>query len=155
VIEDHPHNAASSRAARSPGRRHGVQCGSGDCRLRRLLQPEGLEQPGWAAILVLAAAVVYGVALWRAPSWMHATTSQDRYNARVLVTSVGGAIVVGAGLLYTARKAAGLAHAETQFLAKRLALRSLAEGRNLLFAISMASRSARSPGSAPAPPATP
>jgi len=60
---------------------------------------------GWtlAAILALAAATIYGVALWRAPGWMHATTAQDRYNARVLVISVGGAIVVGTGLLYTAR----------------------------------------------------
>jgi hypothetical protein len=60
---------------------------------------------GWtlAAILGLVAAAVYGVALWRAPGWMHATTAQDRYNARVLVISVGGAIVVGTGLLYTAR----------------------------------------------------
>ena len=60
---------------------------------------------GWtpAAILALAAVVAYGVALWRAPGWMHATTAQDRYNARVLVISVGGAIVVGTGLLYTAR----------------------------------------------------
>jgi hypothetical protein len=60
---------------------------------------------GWtlAAILTLVAVAAYGVALWRAPSWMHATTAQDRYNARVLVISVGGAIVVGAGLLYTAR----------------------------------------------------
>jgi uncharacterized protein YjbI with pentapeptide repeats len=60
---------------------------------------------GWtfAAIAALAAATVYGVALWRAPGWMHATTAQDRYNARVLVISVGGAIVVGTGLLYTAR----------------------------------------------------
>jgi uncharacterized protein YjbI with pentapeptide repeats len=60
---------------------------------------------GWtvAAILALAAATAYGVALWNVPEWMHATTPQDRYNARVLVVSVGGAIVVGAGLLYTAR----------------------------------------------------
>jgi hypothetical protein len=60
---------------------------------------------GWslAAVLTLTAAAVYGVALWRAPGWMHATTAQDRYNARVLVISVGGAIVVGTGLLYTAR----------------------------------------------------
>ena len=43
------------------------------------------------------------MALWRAPGWMHATTAQDRYDARVLVISVGGAIVVGTGLLYTAR----------------------------------------------------
>jgi hypothetical protein len=34
---------------------------------------------------------------------MHATTAQAAYNARVLVISVGGAIVVGTGLLYTAR----------------------------------------------------
>jgi pentapeptide repeat protein len=60
---------------------------------------------GWtlAAILALAAAAVYGLALWRAPDWMHGTTPQDRYNARVLVISIGGAIVVGTGLLYTAR----------------------------------------------------
>ena len=54
-------------------------------------------------ILGLAAAAAYGVALWRAPGWMHATTAQAAYNARVLVISVGGAIVVGTGLLYTAR----------------------------------------------------
>lgn len=36
--------------------------------------------------------------------------------------------------------AADLAHAEAQFVAKRLALRALADGRNLLFDISMASR---------------
>ena len=60
---------------------------------------------GWtlAAIVALAAATVYGLALWQAPGWMHATTPQDRYNARVLVISVGGAIVVATGLLYTAR----------------------------------------------------
>jgi Pentapeptide repeats (8 copies) len=60
---------------------------------------------GWAlaGILGLAAATAYGVALWRAPGWEHATTAQDRYNARVLVISIGGAIVVGTGLLYTAR----------------------------------------------------
>jgi uncharacterized protein YjbI with pentapeptide repeats len=60
---------------------------------------------GWAvaAILALAAATAYGVALWKAPGWVHASKPQDRYNARVLVISVGGALVVGAGLLYTAR----------------------------------------------------
>src|SRR5690348_4398933 len=60
---------------------------------------------GWtlAAILALAGATAYGLALWRAPGWMHATTPQEGYNARVLVISIGGAIVVGAGLLYTAR----------------------------------------------------
>src|SRR5262245_54791635 len=60
---------------------------------------------GWtlAVIVGLAAAAAYGVALWKAPDWMHATASQARYNARVLVISVGGAIVVGTGLLYTAR----------------------------------------------------
>jgi hypothetical protein len=50
----------------------------------------------------LAAVAAYGAALWRAPGWMHATTAQDRYNARVLVISIGGAIVVLTGLLYTA-----------------------------------------------------
>jgi hypothetical protein len=44
----------------------------------------------------------YGVALWRVPGWMHVTKPQDRYNARLLVVSVGGAIVVLTGLLYTA-----------------------------------------------------
>jgi hypothetical protein len=60
---------------------------------------------GWtlAAIVALAAAAAYSRALWRAPGWTHATTAQDRYNARVLVISVGGAIVIGTGLLYTAR----------------------------------------------------
>jgi hypothetical protein len=59
---------------------------------------------GWtlAAVLALAGATAYGLALWRAPGWMHATTPQEGYNARVLVISIGGAIV-GAGLLYTAR----------------------------------------------------
>jgi hypothetical protein len=60
---------------------------------------------GWtlAILLGLAAVAAYGLALWRAPDWVHAAKPQDRYNARVLVISVGGAIVVGAGLLYTAR----------------------------------------------------
>jgi hypothetical protein len=60
---------------------------------------------GWtlAAILALAALAAYGVALRRAPDWMHAITAQDRYNTRVLVISAGGAIVVGTGLAYTAR----------------------------------------------------
>jgi hypothetical protein len=60
---------------------------------------------GWAvaAVLALAAATAYGVGLWKAPGRMHATTAQDRYSARVLVISVGGAVVVGTGLLYTAR----------------------------------------------------
>src|SRR5262249_15151543 len=59
---------------------------------------------GWvlAGFRGLAAVAAYGVALWRAPGWMHATTAQAAYNARVLVISVGGAIVVLTGLLYTA-----------------------------------------------------
>jgi hypothetical protein len=63
------------------------------------------RRAGWAiaGIVGLAGVVAYGVALWRAPGWMHAPTPQDRYNARVLVISVGGAIVVLVGLLYTAR----------------------------------------------------
>jgi hypothetical protein len=76
--------------------------------LRRLVigaRSRPVRFAGWAvaAILAVAAATAYGVALWRAPVWMHATTPQDRYNARVLVISVGGALVVGTGLLYTAR----------------------------------------------------
>jgi hypothetical protein len=60
---------------------------------------------GWvlATILALAAVIAYGVALWRASGWMHAATPKARYNPRVLVISVGGAVVVGTGLLYTAR----------------------------------------------------
>src|SRR5262249_28030597 len=60
---------------------------------------------GWtlAAILALAAAAAYGLAPWRAAGGMHATTPPVRYTARVLVISVGGAVIVGTGLLYTAR----------------------------------------------------
>jgi hypothetical protein len=60
------------------------------------------QRAGWALAGILGLAVVV-VALWRAPEWMHAIKPQDRYNARVLVISVGGAIVVLTGLLYTAR----------------------------------------------------
>jgi uncharacterized protein YjbI with pentapeptide repeats len=60
---------------------------------------------GWTLVVILGlvAAAAYAVALWRAPGWEHATTAQDRYDARLLVISVGGAIVVLTGLLYTAR----------------------------------------------------
>jgi hypothetical protein len=56
-----------------------------------------------ATVFVVVGAAAYGLALWRVPSWMHARSSQDRYDARLLVVSVGGAVVVGLGLLYTAR----------------------------------------------------
>jgi hypothetical protein len=55
------------------------------------------------AIFVALGAAAYGLALWRVPLWMHARGSQGRYDARVLVVSVGGGVVVGLGLLYTAR----------------------------------------------------
>jgi hypothetical protein len=51
----------------------------------------------------IAGAVLYGLALWKIPDSMHLHGAQDRYNARILVVSVGGAVVVGIGLLYTAR----------------------------------------------------
>src|SRR5262245_10565207 len=54
-------------------------------------------------ILFLAAVAAYGLALWKVPDWMHLTKPQNRHNARLLVISVGGALVVLTGLLYTAR----------------------------------------------------
>jgi uncharacterized protein YjbI with pentapeptide repeats len=54
-------------------------------------------------VTLAAAAVAYAVALWKAPGWMRARSGVDRYDARVLVISVGGAVVVSVGLLYTAR----------------------------------------------------
>lgn len=59
----------------------------------------------WAILAVVAVAVVvlYGWALWKIPDRMHLHTAQDRYNARLLVISVGGAFVIVVGLLYTAR----------------------------------------------------
>jgi uncharacterized protein YjbI with pentapeptide repeats len=56
-----------------------------------------------AAILGLAAVAAYVLALWKVPDWMHLTKPQNRHNARLLVISVGGALVVLTGLLYTAR----------------------------------------------------
>lgn len=52
-------------------------------------------------LVVLAA--VYALALWRMPDWMHQHDPKDRHNARLLVVSAGGAVVVAASLLYTAR----------------------------------------------------
>lgn len=59
----------------------------------------------WAllAAAVLAGIALYGWVLWKIPDRMHLHNPQDRYDARLLVISVGGAIVVGAGLFYTAR----------------------------------------------------
>ncbi len=56
-----------------------------------------------AGVLGVAGAVFYAWALWRIPDRMHLQSAQDRYNARILVISVGGAVVVVIGLLYTAR----------------------------------------------------
>jgi Pentapeptide repeats (8 copies) len=59
----------------------------------------------WVALSVagLAGVALYRWALWKIPDRMHLHNAQDRYDARLLVISVGGAIVIGAGLLYTAR----------------------------------------------------
>lgn len=60
---------------------------------------------GWAmlATAALAGIALYGWVLWKIPDRMHLHSPQDRYNARLLVISVGGALVVIIGLLYTAR----------------------------------------------------
>lgn len=60
---------------------------------------------GWFVVTTLGvvAASAYAVALWRAPDWLHTTDASDRYNARLLVISIGGGVVVVSGLLYTAR----------------------------------------------------
>ncbi|WUI02827.1 pentapeptide repeat-containing protein [Spirillospora sp. NBC_00431] len=52
-------------------------------------------------LAVLAAA--YAVAMWKMPDWIEVSQPRDRHNARLLVVSVGGAIVVAISLLYTAR----------------------------------------------------
>ncbi|WP_433136415.1 pentapeptide repeat-containing protein [Actinomadura nitritigenes] len=56
-----------------------------------------------AVIGLGALAVVYAVALWKMPDWMHQRDAKDRHNARLLVVSAGGAVVVAVSLLYTAR----------------------------------------------------
>jgi len=55
------------------------------------------------AVLFIGGFVIYGLALWKAPDWVHAKSAVERYNSRVLVISIGGATVVALGLLYTAR----------------------------------------------------
>jgi uncharacterized protein YjbI with pentapeptide repeats len=59
----------------------------------------------WTLLVIaaIAALMLYVWALWQAPDRMHLHSPQNRYNARLLVISVGGAVVVGVGLLYTAR----------------------------------------------------
>lgn len=54
-------------------------------------------------LLLSAAAITYALALWKVPDLIHVRAPQDRYNARLLVVSIGGAVVVGVGLLYTGR----------------------------------------------------
>jgi hypothetical protein len=56
-----------------------------------------------AAVGLAVLAVVYAIALWRMPDWMHQHDPKDRHNARLLVVSAGGAVVVAVSLLYTAR----------------------------------------------------
>lgn len=59
----------------------------------------------WAmlAAAALAGIALYGWVLWKIPDRMHLHSPQDRYNARLLMISVGGALVVIIGLIYTAR----------------------------------------------------
>jgi len=59
----------------------------------------------WAIIGVagIAGLVLYVWMLWKLPDRMHLHGAQNRYNARLLVISAGGAFAVVAGLLYTAR----------------------------------------------------
>ncbi|MUN42585.1 pentapeptide repeat-containing protein [Actinomadura litoris] len=56
-----------------------------------------------AGVGLAVLAVVYAVALWRMPDWMGVSDPKDRHNARLLVVSAGGAVVVAISLLYTAR----------------------------------------------------
>ncbi|MBO2443602.1 pentapeptide repeat-containing protein [Actinomadura nitritigenes] len=56
-----------------------------------------------AGLGLAALGAVYAVALWRMPDWMHQRDPKDRHNARLLVVSAGGAVVVAVSLLYTAR----------------------------------------------------
>jgi hypothetical protein len=68
----------------------------------------------WTALVALAGLVLaaYGYALWRAPALLNqrelsklhgADRLSAEYNARLMVISLGGALVVAVGLLYTAR----------------------------------------------------
>jgi uncharacterized protein YjbI with pentapeptide repeats len=62
---------------------------------------------GWAVVLLVVLGLVtgYAVALWQAPDLLQVKGSpdpaRDRHNARLLVVSAGGAIVVLVGLLFT------------------------------------------------------
>ncbi|MGI5204753.1 pentapeptide repeat-containing protein [Spirillospora sp. CA-108201] len=56
-----------------------------------------------AGVGMVALTAAYAVALWRMPDWMHQHDPKDRHNARLLVVSAGGAVVVTVSLLYTAR----------------------------------------------------
>ncbi|MFF0523451.1 pentapeptide repeat-containing protein [Actinomadura nitritigenes] len=56
-----------------------------------------------AGLGLAALAAMYVIALWRMPDWMHQHDPKDRHNARLLVVSAGGAVVVAVSLLYTAR----------------------------------------------------
>ncbi|WP_207399684.1 pentapeptide repeat-containing protein [Actinomadura fibrosa] len=60
-----------------------------------------------AGVGLAVLAVGYAVALWRIPGWMglngEGGDAKDRHNARLLVVSAGGAVVVAISLLYTAR----------------------------------------------------
>jgi uncharacterized protein YjbI with pentapeptide repeats len=69
----------------------------------RRFQP--LPRGTWLPLLsigVTLAVVAFVWALWRVPDLLHTHTAQDRYDARILVTTIAGGVVVSASLLYTA-----------------------------------------------------
>ncbi|MFI0452677.1 pentapeptide repeat-containing protein [Actinomadura sp. 6N118] len=63
------------------------------------------RRAGWAlaGAALLTAAAAYGLALWKMPDLMHLAAKADRHSARLLVATVGGAIVVATGLFFTWR----------------------------------------------------
>jgi uncharacterized protein YjbI with pentapeptide repeats len=63
------------------------------------------RQAGWvlAGLALLAVAGVYGLALWKMPDLMNLDDKPDRHSARLLVATVGGAVVVATGLFFTWR----------------------------------------------------
>ncbi|WP_410815072.1 pentapeptide repeat-containing protein [Micromonospora sp. 067-2] len=80
--------------------------------LRELRKRATIRPIFWTLPLFLAGLVMYALALWGAPRMLAvddlaAATPEARlvaaHNARLLTVSIAGALVVGAGLLYTAR----------------------------------------------------
>jgi hypothetical protein len=77
--------------------------------VRLMLQHPVISNRVKVAVWVAAGAVLfvgvllYGLALWKLPDLMRLKEAQSRYDARLLVVSIGGSVVVVLGLLYTAR----------------------------------------------------